>query len=289
VNNKLTGGQRDRSLDILSGIFIIYMIISHILQMNNLTGTSLYTISTRILFPFMAFFFWKSGWFYKDIKVQVLVKKDFRKLLKPYLVWVLISFFYETTIGLYHQTLFLNWKYFIKDIILIESPSSNAALWFLPTLLLCQIIFRITKRYMEALIICLLSFVIAWGINIKGICYPIWIGNVPYALTFYSLGHLMKTKELKNIISIAVVFAIIYIIFPNYVGARDNVFVYGNCYPLAITCSMAFIVLYYSILRKLNIHQNLLSFIGRNSMALYISHYIFLVICTKLLSIGNYV
>lgn len=283
------GGQRNLSIDFLSGIFIIYMIVSHILQMNNLTATTLYKISTRILFPFMAFFFWKSGWFYKEIKVHELIKKNFRKLIKPYFLWIIISFLFETVIGLYHQTLLLSWNSFIKDIILIESPSSNAALWFLPTLLICQILFLVMNKYMCSLAICLLSFTIAWGLNIIGICQPIWVGNIPYALTFYSFGHLLKTTESKRIIYMNVFFAIVYIIFPNYVGARDNVFVYGSNYPLAITYSMAFIVLYYSIIRKLNLPPNLLSYIGRNSMAFYISHFIFLVICTKLLNhLGMY-
>lgn len=107
------------------------------------------------------------------------------------------------------------------------------------------------NKYMCSLAICLLSFTIAWGLNIIGICQPIWVGNIPYALTFYSFGHLLKTTESKRIIYMSVFFAIVYIIFPNYVGARDNVFVYGSNYPLAITYSMAFIVLYTVLLENL--------------------------------------
>ena len=260
------------------------MIISHILQMADLKETPLYVISTKILFSFMAFFFWKSGRFYKEIEVKKLIKKDFEKLIEPYFIWIFISFLYESVTGLYNQTIFQNWKSFIREMIFIEAPGSNAALWFLPTLFLCHVLFRLMNKYFNPFIICVLSFVISWGINYLGISKPIWIGNIPYAITFYSFGYLFRTTNSKVTIFVASVFAIIYIIYPNYVGARDNVFVYGNNYPLAIACSMAFIVLYYNCIRKLNIRQNLLSFIGRNSMAFYISHYIFLCLCNFLLN-----
>ena len=66
--------KRNNSLDMIAGIFIVYMIVLHILQWSNLT----YLFGNAVFHVFSFFMFWfffKSGMFYRE------------KLSKDILIW----------------------------------------------------------------------------------------------------------------------------------------------------------------------------------------------------------
>lgn len=276
--------KRDTSIDNLSGLFILYMILSHTLQLCDLGYSMLYKVTTRIFFCFMGFFFWKSGRFYKERKCIPLINKLSKDLLRPYAKWVVISLILEVCYALNHSEQPVQFfKTFILYFLKEEAPGSNAALWFLPTLFASKLIFSIAHKKVNGIIILTVSFVLAFAINATGIKEPVWAGNIPYALTFYSFGYISKNWKGKRLTIIVIAIMIVYAIFPNYVGARDDVLVYGNCFPLAILSSMAFIWAFYIVFSKFNLNIKPLSLVGKKSLILYISHYVFLFYFTQFL------
>lgn len=260
------------------------MILSHVLLMNNLGNSLLYNVTTKIFFSFMGFFFWKSGRFFKRRNFRVTVKKLFNKLIKPYGKWLLISLCLELAYAIVHgDAVGLFAKGFIRNIIYIEAPSSNAALWFLPTLFICQIIFSAINTKLKPIYIFMIGFCASFAINAMDIKQPIWIGNIPYAITFYSFGYISRDWKKLILLIASLILAIVSFFYPNYVGARDDVFVYGNNFPLAILCSIAFINLFYLGIKKIFHEERIFAFIGKNSLIFYISHYVFLFYCCKVL------
>lgn len=114
---------RDKSLDVICGLFIINMILGHILQWSNLTDSLLYQL-TDLFFFFMPWFFYKSGYFFQKRRIYEVVTKYAKKFLSKYVLWSIIgSCFYVIILYQQNSLDFLSFlKSLFRYVIWYEAP-----------------------------------------------------------------------------------------------------------------------------------------------------------------------
>ena len=87
TNNK----SRLEFLDVVGGVMVVWMIIGHVFQWSNWTDCNVYTTSSRIFFMFMAWFFFKGGFFAKERVTKEDIINWARRLLIPFLFFSTIG------------------------------------------------------------------------------------------------------------------------------------------------------------------------------------------------------
>lgn len=275
-------GLRREYLDIARGIGILLVVIGH-----HLEG---YPNLTIWIYSFhMPLFFMLSGWLYAYISpkkncMQTFILKKAGTLLFPYLVF---------------SILIILWKYLLFFVfgdvpkegfsdIFIRSISTYGyhALWFLPTLFLseisvhyieCRKIPELTK-YIIYLVIALLGFSISGLIDsVQEIAFLVfflrYIGRIFLAIMFYRIGMILYSIPADRKINACIfVFSICISVSLCTRNGLVNMsaLVLGNVFLyliLAITGSASII----SLSRLINC-SNFLSFWGRNSLIIMLTH-----------------
>lgn len=146
---KIAIESRNLGFDLISGCLIVYMIFCHIMQWAKLTDCELYSALQRFLFFFMAWFFYKSGIYVKQIvDIKKYAMKNFRKLLLPALYFTLMGLpfvwyqiYKSGDTNIVHYTLSI-----AKSFILRGDMSGNLPLWFLITLFEVKLIYALLNR-----------------------------------------------------------------------------------------------------------------------------------------------
>ena len=158
---KIAFNNRNISFDFISGCLIVYMIFCHIMQWAKLTDCELYSVLQRILFFFMAWFFYKLGIYVNQIvDLKKYAMKNFRKLLLPALYFTLMGLpfvwyqiYQSGDTNIVHYTLSI-----AKSFILRGDMSGNLPLWFLVTLFEVKLIFAFLSRIWGGKIIFIVFF-----------------------------------------------------------------------------------------------------------------------------------
>lgn len=157
---------RDSSIDIVAGCMILVMIVNHILQ--NLSMTDSWLNDILMLFSFfMPWFFFKGGQFYKYEKFPVAVNKGSRKLLVPYVIYVIIGI----AVGLIitESDTFSYLVLSLKEWCRYAAPSGNLPLWFLFSFFCVRLIMTlIIKSKTTLTVIPVICFVVCYVIHIGG-------------------------------------------------------------------------------------------------------------------------
>lgn len=125
------------SLDLVGGILILYMIITHACQKTGYNHNIL-DVMQHLFFFFMAWFYFKSGMFYKKDKLRACFNKGVDKLIVPFVSFSLLGLFYTfiTTSDLY-ETLYAG----IRVLILQGAVVGNLPLWFFPSLFVVKVLY----------------------------------------------------------------------------------------------------------------------------------------------------
>ena len=134
--------QRDRSLDLISGLLIIHMISGHIFSVfTQLEGCSFYRIEQFLLFFFMPWFFFKGGMFFRyNPDYKVFARKSFRRLMMPFLSWGIIgTLFFFIYVATSEHSGGLGWYLApIKSLTMAGTFEGNGPLWFLLSLFIAR-------------------------------------------------------------------------------------------------------------------------------------------------------
>ena len=284
---------RHTYLDTVGGIMLIHMMfVVHAARITNICPSAVEYLMA-LLTCFLPWFYFKSGMFYKgDGSLIGLFKKRARTLLLPFAVFSFIGWFFIYFLG----SIFLG-ESSISDLIadsfttfLWEGAfNGNFALWFLLSLFLVTIAYRILRMMkLKNSIVMILSFAGAFGIQLFDISLPTYVGNVCNGLFFYSLGVALRQKQFNNyLFSICAVIMVISAIFPSYLDYRANEVVFGHKYYLLaeLYCFAGIIVFNNIFYRYFPDTIPLLTHVGRHSIKYYVVHYIFLIALFRALTI----
>lgn len=236
----MTNNKRLIYLDTAAGIFIIYMIFYHCSQFADMTNNHVFKFLQVVFSCFMAWFFFKSGMFYKrDITVKEEFIHTLRKLWRPYILFWCIGIVVEAI--KYSSIGDTNWMHYVltpfKSSLLYGGVNNGASpMWFLVTLFavrtLSPVMLKICNGYGWAVcgvvgaILCYINGMYGWGF-----IHPYYISNFFPAMFFYGLGFLMKEKQFdKEIFFIALVIYAISFAWPSMVDFQANSLTRGNAF-----------------------------------------------------------
>lgn len=129
-------------LDSVAGLLILHMIAFHIFR-GDVYGTRAEECMRPLSF-FMFWFFYKSGMFFKPRTCYEVLRKGWEKLLVPYLVFSIVGFLVwcliQTVISGFDILSFSEQA--ILEFAYAGTLPGNVPLWFLPSLLIVQILFN---------------------------------------------------------------------------------------------------------------------------------------------------
>jgi fucose 4-O-acetylase-like acetyltransferase len=291
---------RSNYLDNISGLLIIHMIFtSHLVIFCKFQVVPTFFVAIQqILCFFMTWFFFKSGMFYKDKPLKNVLLSGLKRFLVPYIIFNIVGGLCDIFLACYRQQGNIS----IPNLLIMpfsvtyynEATYSNLALWFLLSMFIVKILFSILREFkMPVSIICLVFFFLGFLMNHYRyelssssiffmffnkkiwLLIPYYFGNICYGLAVYSLGYL--SKNIQYTIYIYILCMAIYIIhffFPCIIDVRSNE---STNYFLALIYDIAGVITFNNIFKnKIDMKIPLFSYVGRNSMVFYVTHFVFM-------------
>lgn len=249
------------------------------------------------LFFFMPWFFYKSGEFFTKRGIKEELQKDYRKLIRPLLLWSAIGYI------LYVLFLYLDGSFsiprityqVIKGFFFKGYIELNIPLWFLFSLFIVRQIANImfpTEEDKYFWIKCLCIIIGSYGVAFGAYCLhsssiPRWLANSSAGLSFFCLGYCLRKYETKLWLLIPCAMIYITCLLCDFSGV--DMFSNGSSssciYLLSLPASIAGIVSFNMLCRLISQYLPKLSlpfeYVGKYAMIIYVSHGLLY------LSIGN--
>lgn len=266
-------------IDNLSGVLITYcVLVYHLPSFVGTGGTAIRLFFRGLLGFFIAWFFFKSGMFYKKRTVKEELLKCWRRLLIPFLVINAICFLIR--VFLFNDGSFIE---ILKTDLYRESDVMCNPLWFCLSLSIVRILYQLFKNDRIRPIVVLFSFISAFLLNHYSyslasehlLSIPPWIGNIFLGFFFYGLGDYLRNIQFnKTCFIISGLLYLLFQFFPNSLDFYKNAT--GNNYLLSVLFDLSGIILFNNLFKLwMNRQMPLLTHIGANSMVYYITHYTF--------------
>ncbi|MBP5547898.1 MAG: hypothetical protein J6X58_03275 [Bacteroidales bacterium] len=169
----------------------------------------------------MAWFFFKSGMFYKDRCIKDNIILGFRRLFIPAVVFNVLGFICYLIIE-QPKTCF---SYEMGFLYVFGTLRGNTPMWFLPSLFVVQVAFSLLRKCHFPTIVITLMAIGLFFLN-KDIGFrPYWFYNIPLGLLFYSLGHILKELQYDKKTIVFCVLIYIGLFFINTdINFRDGLF-----------------------------------------------------------------
>lgn len=259
---------RMTGIDAVAGIMILDMILLHC-----------YSFPFQIYLSFfMPWFFFKSGMFFKHESVKDCVQKSAKKLLYPYVTFSIVGCI------LYFISILLkgdyDWTHYtidpVKELFEKGALPGNLPLWFLLTFFLVRVIFSFAENNTKyPFVVAIPAFIVAYLLYINDNPLPRYFGNVSTGLVFYSLGYILRDKQ--NLPFVWIISIVVYLLFAilgvSYVDMFPNTLMKGD-YLLWFVFSIAGCITFNTIFEKIPYKSKILTWVGKNSMIIYATHFL---------------
>lgn len=188
---QLTLQKRDNFIDIMKGIGIILVFWGH---------------SSKFLFNeiyafHMPLFFLLSGCFFSTrLSFLDFIKKKFKHLLIPYVIFSLLSYIYYWIILILTGRFSMQSLYSLKEIIPINNELINAPLWFFWALFWMSIIYYLLRKLCKEnnsiiLLICIGLHIIEFYLNRSDLQLPIYLGRSLREIIYMHIGYCIYRQE----------------------------------------------------------------------------------------------
>ena len=269
--------QRERWIDILKGIGMIFVIIGHL--------DPGWRIETHIYSFHMPLFFWISGYLFLTtssfkVGIKEYTKKKMTGLLKPYFIYAVLSIF----IGrFFHLVKMKNVVFNIKALFFWNGTVGwNSPLWFLVVLFFVEIGYMVLYHYADwfkvNLVMIGMTF-IAYFIQSKSMVFPFGWHIVPVGFIFYHLGVCFKKYNTLgggcSAIKIPILIGLlaVNIIFSHVLNIRISVYHYMYGHFMYFLISAISGILFYAIIAMILDHQYIFELIGKNTLFILATQY----------------
>lgn len=279
---------RSVKFDVTSAIMICYMIYMHITQWANYRDVPLSVILHNMFYFFMAFFFIRGGYFYKNNPVKDVISKGARRLVVPFAVFsfagILLDFIHNIIVEN------VSWRTILLDpchgLIFNGAVGGNLALWFLPTFWGVRVIFTLAFKKMKIEYIIIFCGVISYlmflahQLNIRNI--PLYIYNIPLGTTFFAIGYKLRTISESTAMLISAILLLLsnFAFGVSYVDFRTNSLIEGY-YMHFILASVAGVIMTNYVIqliierfRFLHKYIIFIARMGSDSMNFYVTHWL---------------
>ena len=285
--------QRDFYLDNICSLLIIHMIYTY--HIAHACGHCLPTMIKAIdtsLFFFMSWFFFKGGMVHKNGPFEEILKKSVKRLLVPYVIFLLIGFLLDGIIKFVTDENITYITFLKGEVYTFLSTAiiwPTGASWFLLSLFIVRLTFSFFISKANPIFITIIFLFIAYGlyllqchirtydIQFAGYTlhwFPVYLGNICHGITLYSLGYYLKDRQFnRSLFVTAFLLYIAHFFIPAGIDFRANDS-YGKNYIWSAICGMAGCIVINNLFRRyLNRKVRVFTHIGCNSMVYYLIHY----------------
>ena len=268
------GNVRLQYIDILKGMGIFFVVLGHTTQNKELFN---------LIYAFhMPLFFIISGIFLHN-KAGFICKYT-KSLLIPYLSFGVLSFVYWWLVENHFRELPIGETFFSQFVNLFIPTGMqhcNVVLWFLPCLFIACVTCnylnsKITSKGLKILI--LLGLICSVGYLGDG--YPFYVGQASQAIPYVLVGSLFlggKISIVNNLITcfktIAVVVSLIGLLIIYFSGVTCDMLscLYSPCYSISFVVGLLGFISFYILAFCLQ-KNIILSWLGKNSLAIMLIH-----------------
>lgn len=293
---------RDKSLDVAKGLMMASVVAGHI---------SSFPFGEVFYYYHIAGFFLLSGFFFNYFKysksfTSFIISR--KKLILQYFGYALFFIAMHNVFiiyGLQPETILPYEKQdFIDSIInsiTVPSEPMMGAMWFIPALIIMQVIFYFLNMVTDLIpggnktmptLIVVLFFFGWWIVTSKYITNnQLLYKNIPNAqyfvyLPFFYVGFLLKQHGLSFLKNAEILISTFAIIALTYSTIRPKIYMYGEVNPfLFITLSFVGISFVISLSHYIKIKPivNVLKYIGENTIHILALHFLFFKLATFIL------
>ena len=285
MKEALSDHQRSYHLDLAAGILMLWIITFHAVNGAKVFGP----VDARVVIPFLTFsmpwFFYKSGAFFQENRGRKGLERDVRKLLLPYLRWTALGYLAYLVMMAIDGTFTLQECVFkpLDTLWIYGYLPLDVPVWFVLSLFVTKVIAHfLFKLRIPPVIILVVGFVIPFVLHEVGNPrIPVWLSNISMGLGFFALGFLLHRWEDRQWLFLPCLAGYMaFLMFDTpVVGLHRNVHL-GGCYYLWPLFSVCGIVMFNNMCRALGqlveknrrLHFRPVSFIGRHSILLLVSH-----------------
>jgi fucose 4-O-acetylase-like acetyltransferase len=274
---------RLKYFDFVSGLFMIQIIVLHILQFSGNYSNQIFTAIMHILFFFMPWFYFKSGYLYSSPKngTKSYIHGKVKSLLIPFVIFTLIGFLLSFPFDLLVSNRSI-WRMLVSPVYAMirwgNGGNSNIPIWFLLSLFfsLTGFVFLDKFRIKWFIIFFPLAGYALYYFNYNQIL-PLGLANLFLGIFYLYAGYLFRTKIENSRYSTlflclaAVIYGITQIFYFSSLDMRIDMLLSGNyfLYVLSGLCGLALI---YYLGEKINYFKPV-NYIGENSMVYFIMHW----------------
>lgn len=285
--------ERISYVDLGAGLMILWMILGHACMAAGFTGTparmsGISDYVPNFLFFFMPWFFYKSGHFFCKRNAKESWSKDWKKLMRQFLIWSIIGYVsYLFSLIVYDNFTFRNVVYLVvRHFVLGGSIDLNHPLWFLLTLFGVKQVANIILPGKDDLFYwhkCIIIILVAYSIGLGVYCLncrfvPAWIANGSTGLAYFTLGYCLQRIEVKWWLLIPCLLGYIACCIWGFpcIDMRSNSCENVFRYVVSLPASLVGIVTFNFACRLVSKYLTYISLpfetIGKYAMIIYVSH-----------------
>jgi fucose 4-O-acetylase-like acetyltransferase len=262
---------------------LIQIIFIHIFQFSGNFNNSLFTVIMHILFFFMPWFYFKSGYLYSSPKngTKSYIREKAKSLLLPFVIFTLIGFLLSFPFELLASNRSV-WKIMLSPVYAMirwgHGGNSNMPIWFLLSLFfsLTGFVFLDKFRIKWAILFFPLGGYALYYFNFNQIL-PLGLANLFLGIFYLYTGYIFRTKiensrysKLFLCIS-AVIYGITQIFYFSDLDMRIDTLLTGN-YFIYVLSGLCGLVLIYYVSKKIN-YVKPVNYIGENAMVYFVVHW----------------
>lgn len=287
MNSEKLSGNRNIALDIAKGIGILLVIVGHTAGMKH--------IGVQLIYCFhMPLFFLIAGYLYHRQDFKTLCIKSAKRLLLPWAIALVIQILISIAWGRWDDALGFAQGFLFPDgtrddYRWLANIHSSGAIWFLPALFWCRIIYALIEQRFAAK-----SYLITIPVTLAAVLLGRYVLNLPLAiqvgcsaLLFYEIGYRANQFHVleRNIPWwVFVLFIPLWVFYERYVSFEMYWYQYGVTYPIDIVVAV-FVTLMvvefgerFTNIKFMRIIQECFTWLGVNSIYILCTHTFFLLI-----------
>jgi len=286
--------KRHEYIDLISGIFIIQIIIMHILQFAEKYQNDIFSAIMHVSFFFMPWFYFKSGFFFKSVEKidkEYIVARS-KKLLIPFISFTIIGFIITFPFEIYEAQrsvwrILLSLPYSI--LWLGNGGAGNLPIWFLLSLFFAFFTYIFLDKLRLKWLIVLFP-IFGYLILFYQIKLPLGLNNLFLAVFFIYIGNIFIKIEHAKYNRYTLPIAVIVYFFTQYycfssLDFRTHEMITGNYFVYIISSISGLILIYY--LAKLVNSIPPINYIGKNSLIYFIAHWPIIILTNNLLKFSS--
>ncbi|MGN1156768.1 MAG: acyltransferase family protein [Agathobacter sp.] len=287
-------GGRNIAIDLAKGVGILLMILGHMEGLRHILHALIYRFH-------MPLFFFLAGCVFKVYDTNSLVRKSAAKFLLPWGIVlcvevVLLLLMGDNGLTKYYAQGFLFPEGTRQDAILLSGMGNSGAIWFLPALFWCRIVYNLMAKKLSGLSLLLVSITIGLGAGLFGrYCFNLPFGMLMglSGLVYFSLGSYMKemASNFKKIPwYVILLFLLFWMLYERCSNFEMFAFNYDVSYvvDVVIATMTSYVCMYVCMYgERMEMWLSPLAWMGRNSLIILCCHTIALLFRHRIIFLDN--